>query len=564
MITGADKEADKKKAVASLLAKAKALLQNPPLPHLAFLSIPGYQKAITLAPERLEIRLLLANAYWELGQSAEARAVCEEVTQLSPSTVESRLLHAIFQLPMLYRDLNEASVSRKAYEQEITSLAKDTTGNLAACLRLAAWADKTYPYYLPYQGLNDVSLQRIYGEMMCRAMGAAYPDYVRPLEVPATAPQERLRIGIVSSHFHCHSNWRAIMAGWLSGLDSSRFAIHAYSLGTKQDDCTATARALSAHFVTGERPFEEWGQTILGDRLHVLLYPAVGTYSLLTKLAMLRLAPVQCVAAGHCVTSGLPTMDYFLSAELTEPEDGDSHYTEKLVRLPGLGFRYTRPSVAAPARTRESFGLRRSACVFLSPNSLIKYLPEHDALYAQIAARAGDCQIVFVRHAKRDMISEQFEQRLRKAFASHGVDWDRHVVLLPRLNRADYNDLQVHSDVYLDSIGWNGGTTTSLALGYELPTVTLTGPVFRGRMGMAMLRLVGAEETVARTPEQYVDLAVRLAREPQWRQELRQRISRGKHRIYDDAAVPAGLSAFLEGAVAAADSVAKLGSTAVR
>lgn len=537
-------------AAAELLQKARALLKRPPLPSLAPLAIPLYHQAIAIEPQSIDIRLSLAKAHWNLGQSEQARLVCQQVLAQWPGSAAARLLHAIFQIPILYRDSGEVAASRVAYRAEITALARDVAGDPPALRQLTEWADSIHPYYLPYQGVNDKDLHQIYGGMICHAMAAAYPAYSHPLPLP---PEEdgRLRIGFVSDHFHAHSNWHAITKGWMAGLNPSRFALHAFSLGAKEDHCTATARSLATQFHSGERSFDDWCQTIVSTRPHVLIYPAVGTHSVVTKLAMLRLAPIQCLAAGHCSTSGFPTIDYFLSADLTEPSDAASHYSETLVRLPGLGIRYARPSVSPPKRTRESFGLRPSACVFLSPNSLVKYLPQHDSLYASIAAQLEDCQIVFVRHAKRDEISRQFEERMKRAFAERGVDWDRHVVFLPRLLPPDYNDLQQLSDVYLDSIGWNGGATTAIALGHDLPMVTLEGPVFRGRMGSAMLRLAGVPETIATSPAEFVDLAVRLGKDAALRQSLRQRIAQGKHKIYDDPDVPSGLAAFLENAVAA-------------
>ena len=70
--------------------------------------------------------------------------------------------------------------------------------------------------------------------------------------------------------------------------------------------------------------------------LDVLIYPDYGMEPRLQMVAPLRLAPVQCNMGGHPVTSGLQHMDYFLSSDLMEPEGGESHYSEKLVRLPGL------------------------------------------------------------------------------------------------------------------------------------------------------------------------------------------------------------------------------------
>ena len=55
------------------------------------------------------------------------------------------------------------------------------------------------------------------------------------------------------------------------------------------------------------------------------------------KLAALRLAPVQAASWGHPETSGLPTIDYYLSAQALEPADAQENYTEKLVALPNLG-----------------------------------------------------------------------------------------------------------------------------------------------------------------------------------------------------------------------------------
>lgn len=72
-------------------------------------------------------------------------------------------------------------------------------------------------------------------------------------------------------------------------------------------------------------------------QLDVLLYPEVGIDPVCAQLAALRLAPVQAMAWGHPQTSGLPTIDVFLSNELMEPPDGAGHYTEQLLPLPGIG-----------------------------------------------------------------------------------------------------------------------------------------------------------------------------------------------------------------------------------
>lgn len=532
----------------ALLTRADDLLRRFDPPHVSHLAIPLLRRAVAAAPEQIDLHFRLARALHRIGDGAGARAVCDGILSRWPEAVEARLFRAIAWIPILYDHEDQILPARAAFLAGIEDLAGHLAGNADAARRLAAHAGQITPYYLPYAGLNDVVLQRAYGEVMAGAMAVAYPDLAaRPAMPPVDG---RIRVGIASRHFYRQSNWRSILRGWMRGLDPARFAIHAYHMNDREDECTEEARGLATRFVSGVRSFEDWAGIIRADRLHILLHPSVGSFQDTTRLAMLRLATVQAVAVGHCTTSGLPTMDYVLSGDLAEPVDAASHYTERLVRLPGLGFNYSRPLIGQPQRDRADFGLRPGATVFLSPNTVVKYLPQYDVLYPQIAARSGDCQIVFVLSSRLEAISRRFVKRMKTAFATAGVDADRHLVFLPRLDMADYHDLQRHADIYLDAIGWTGGTSTAMALGHGLPTVTLAGDVFRSRMGMAMLQVLGLRDYVADTPDGFVDRAVRLAAAPDLRVSLRDRILAGAGMIYDDPAVPAALSAFIERAVA--------------
>src|SRR2546426_1161111 len=118
---------------------------------------------------------------------------------------------------------------------------------------------------------------------------------------------------------------------WLENIDRSRLEIHGYYTGHQEDRATVAARRACKQFVEG-LPFDALAKTIRSDSLHVLIFPEIGMDPVTTKLATLRLAPVQCNSWGHPITSGMPTMDYYLSSDLMEPADGQEHYTEELVR----------------------------------------------------------------------------------------------------------------------------------------------------------------------------------------------------------------------------------------
>src|ERR1700683_3573001 len=94
---------------------------------------------------------------------------------------------------------------------------------------------------------------------------------------------------------------------------------------------------------------------------------------------------VRAILLGHRETSVFPTIDYFLSSDLMEPADAVEHYTERLVRLPNLSI-YYEPIELAPVRiTRGELGMRPDAMVFWSGQSLYKFLPQYDFVFAKIA-----------------------------------------------------------------------------------------------------------------------------------------------------------------------------------
>src|SRR5262249_18484354 len=147
------------------------------------------------------------------------------------------------------------------------------------------------------------------------------------------------------------------------------------------------------HF--GDADVVEACERIWADQLDILVFFEVGMDPITAKLAALRLAPIQCVAWGHPVSSGLPTMDYFISNELMEPTDGDDHYSEVLIKLPNIGVCVPRPSKSIANKGRRDFGLSDSRTVYVFPHSLFKCLPRYDEIFARIAKGNTNSQFVF-------------------------------------------------------------------------------------------------------------------------------------------------------------------------
>ena len=174
------------------------------------------------------------------------------------------------------------------------------------------------PFFVAYQETNNRDVLARYGHLCVRLM--KHWQDAQGLLSGRGGDGDVLRIGIVSAHIRDHPVWNAIVRGWFAHLDPAKVALHVFHVGVDADRETAYARSRAAHFEQNARGLRQWAQAILDRRLDVLIYPEIGMDPTTVKLASLRLVPVQVAAAGHTETSGLPTIDYYLSADGMEPE----------------------------------------------------------------------------------------------------------------------------------------------------------------------------------------------------------------------------------------------------
>lgn len=505
--------------------------------------------AQTLAqnPDDVDTYLNRGRVYIDLNRNDEAAADFTRALALRPDFIEARVADVFAQLPILYAEEEEIAGRRLVYERKLRALCEDAAAGRLNGDWSKALAVKQ-PFLLAYQGQSDRDLQAIYGAMISRVVNARYTPASLP---PPPAPGEPIRVGVVSSFFYLHSNWKIPIKGWIGQLDRSRFKIFGYHLGVRRDAETDVAAAMCDKFVHRTLDVAGWRNEILADAPHVLIYPGLWMDNISFQLAAQRLAPVQCTSWGHPETSGLENVDYFLSSDLMEPPDADGHYTEKLVRLPNLSI-YYEPVVAEPvAVTRAELGLRDDAAAFWCGQSLYKYLPQYDAVFARIARAAPHSQFVFVKHGGGETVNALFKARLEKVFAAAGLKAADHCVFLGRMSQSKFGAAMGRCDVFLDSIDWSGCNSALESVPHDLPIVTLRGELMRGRHSAAILEMMGLPQTVASTLDEFVTIAARLANDPVERQALRAAIAASKPKLYRDRSCVTALEDLMEQAVRA-------------
>ncbi len=473
----------------------------------------------------------------DCNQTNDAIEVARRAGSVFPEDFYWKLKERLL-LPVVYKSEEEIEHYRQRYTGGLKELFDELSLDTPEAKREALFAiGKHVNFYLGYQAENDRDLQLDYGELVHRIMSANYPQWVRPCGIPTPSKDGRLRVGYVSSRF-CHSSVTKTHAEWLLQHDQEQFVIYAYHVGRKIDAVTEQVNRKCQSFHHLPDSIEETAQAILSDHLQLLVYLDIGMHPVMSQLAALRLAPIQCVTWGHPITAGLPTLDYFISSELMEPVNAQDHYSEKLLCLPGVGTCLRKPVIPTILlnKNRQDFRLREDSVVYLCSQSVFKYLPEQDALFAEIARQVETCQFVFVRHnnARAEMVVSDFLRRLDHAFGAVGLKASEHCVILPEQNAFDYWNLNCVSDVFLDTLGWSGCNTTFEAIACHLPVVSLPGRLMRGRHSYAILTQLGVTDTIARDNTDYVDLAVRLGLDRQWRQAVIDQMVAGYPNLYSD------------------------------
>ena len=509
-----------------------------------------YRLTLVLDPDSVSAHIGMGLMLHQQGKTAEARSHFRTAIKLDPENLPAKLRNCMTQIPIIHRSTGEIVQSRENYRKALEELCRNTDlTNPAVLARAKGLVGSSQPFFLAYQGENDRELQSMYGDLMVRVQAACFPEWAGKPPTPPLKPGEPIRVGILSGFFHKHSNWKIPIKGWVENLNREEFQLYGYYTGWKNDEHTEVAKKSFYRFTEKLPTLEDWLNRITDDHLHVMIIPEVGIDSFTPRLAAFRLAPVQCTSWGHPDTTGFPTIDYYLSSDLMEPENGQEHYCEKLVRLPNLSIYYEPMDTPAAPVGRDHFGLRDDIPLFICTQSLFKYLPQHDEVFPRIAMETGACQFAFIGNHRTSILGERFLRRLETAFSRFGLRMEDYVRMVPTLDAAHYRAFNQLADVFLDSIGWSGCNSTLEALACDLPVVTMPGELMRGRHTHAILKMMDITETEGRNMDEYVAIAARLAKEPDRRKEISEKIARNRRLAYRDMECIRGLEDFIRRAV---------------
>jgi protein O-GlcNAc transferase len=327
-------------------------------------------------------------------------------------------------------------------------------------------------------------------------------------------PRRRLRVGYVSADFHDHVVSRFLLP-LLRCHDHRGFEIICYSDVARPDGTTIALRGCADRW---ENIFglsdHQVAQKIREDQVDLLI--DLGGHTAGNRLLVFaeKPAPVQISYLGYPATTGLDAMDYRLTDIHADPPGAtDAFHREKLLRLPVCNWCFAEPADSPAVEPAP----RRPIC-FGSFNNPAKASAAAMDLWAEILSAAQDSRLLL---KYRGLSEKSVSRRVLEYFASKGVQSDRIQLLGHEPEMRSHLAAYTQIDLGLDTFPYHGTTTTCEALWMGVPVITLAGSTHASRVGVSLLRNVGLGELVADSPQQYVKIALQVARDGSRLAELR-------------------------------------------
>lgn len=336
-------------------------------------------------------------------------------------------------------------------------------------------------------------------------------------------PGRRLRLGYVSGDFCAHPVGY-LLRDVLKFHDKQAFEIHCFSTSIRPDDLTESIRLAADHWIEANALSDDALARHLEEAQIDILVDLSG-HTAFNRLQVFarRPCPVQASWIGYFHSTGLRSIDYFITDPFTSPADSRQLFSEIPVFLPHTRFCYSPPAHAPLVSPAPS--IKNGWVTFGSFNRVAKLNDQVLAAWIEILKNVPQSRLVL----KTSAFSEAFvRDRFLQQFVQAGISQGRVDLREASGHRdmlAEYGDI----DIALDTFPFNGGMTTLEALWMGVPVVTLAGNSVVSRQTVSVLANLGLAEELsfADIPafiEGAVALAFDAARIARYRSELRERM----------------------------------------
>ncbi|MBC7474213.1 MAG: tetratricopeptide repeat protein [Candidatus Sericytochromatia bacterium] len=465
------------------------------------------KEAIKANPNYKEAYVFLAILTELNGSTYDAKKIYKKLLEVSPDDI----------LIQLHRDLmlERVSYSNNEIDKQREQLEKNLDYYITQNLDVGPekmFSNNLQPYpNLLYQGRLDKEIKIKHAKV--------FENSFKNVTSSDLSNDHKPHIGFVVTKDN-EGIFITFMRGLLNNLSSQDFDISIICSGiTKNiEKIKVGITNKDIKYIYLPEKLTEMVEKIRHAKCDILYHWEIGTDPSNYFLPFFKLAPIQCTGIGWPETSGIPSVNYFISNKFMETEHSNDHYTEKLIKFESLSLYYYRPKFPKEIKTKDFFGLDKTKNIYLCVQTMAKIHPEFDQIVNNILKKDKNSLFVMVEDNpdKYNNIISLIYNRFRSSCA----EVFSRIIFLPRQNYENYLSLISIADVLLDTIYFSGGNTSYEAMAAGIPVVTLPSELQRSKFTYALYMKMGIKDCIAKDIEDYVNIAVNIAND----QELRNRI----------------------------------------
>jgi len=453
----------------------------------------AFEQALRLNPQHTGARIDLILCYKEMGQLNKSVDICQPFLEHPNSALES--FHAF----LLLRNICAWHKADLLQDKVVSSLKH---GDIPAQLVSNSLISMNE---IPGLSSEDLfQMHRQWGRMVTRQVKASKIALPYP-----KAPDKKIKIAYLSVDFNKHP------VGFFSlpvilNHDRERFEVFCYARLIRDDEYTAKFRLAADHFIDiTALSTAQTAERIAKDGIHILIDLSGHTGQSPIEVMAFKPAPVQISYLGYPNTTGLDTVDFRITDQHCDPENG-TQYVEELLKMPSTFLCVSNmPDVY---REEPSPVESNGFITFGSFNDIRKINPTVIKAWAEIMSNVKNSKIII---KSRDCEQSIVCDNILLEFKQHGIKKQR-VEFLPYLNAyQDHAAIMRRVDIALDTFPYCGTHTTCDTLWMGLPVITLEGDTHVQRVSASILKCIGFEATIARSIDEYITKAIDLASRPE-------------------------------------------------
>ena len=435
------------------------------------------------------------------------------------------------------------------------------------------------PYALSYHDKNNVELLTLYSKLIrkiCPFVNYFSPRIAESLlkkqnnntqttTQPNTNQTNKLKICFISDSFITDTSVLRDRISIIGKLDRAKYEVYVASFYKFNVINGLIAKVfmnkIKNNYIYLGSILSIARETLEKYEFDFIVYPDIGMKLLPTLLAYSRIAPIQITTWGHSETSGIDTIDYFISSEYfsgyvsndsqsTHPQQNNlypihpqqNHYSEKLILFKSLGTFYISPHKLfiennkayteqhKKFKTREELGFTIKDHLYVCLQTFYKLNPEFETCLARILELDPNGIILL---SNTFPFCKSHLERIRNCV---GLEKLKRIRWYGSLEKDEFLNIVSISDVCLDPFPFGGCNTSFDAFDYNIPVITLPSPFLHGQFTNGLYKKMGYEhsECIVKTPEQYAQVASMIGINEKLKHKINRNIEMKKHFIFQE------------------------------